>query len=247
MHILSIVNPKGGGGKTTSAVSIAAALGETGQKVLLIDLDPQAGASLSLGARDRGDGLLKALYKTTGFLPVATNAPGVSLVASGQALAAARRHFSGEIGSGLFKRSLERTEGDWEWILIDCPPGDDILSLSALRAAEHVVIPVETSYLGLTGLWQLIDTIGELRKDGGRAEILAVIPCRAHPGQPPHQKIMDKLEKLFPDRVTPVVREDENLALAPASGVPVTLYAPDSTGASDYRAVVEFLSALLRK
>jgi chromosome partitioning protein len=246
MHTLAIVNPKGGGGKSTTAVNLAAVLGETGEKVLVIDVDPQAGASLSLGVRDRGESILKAMHKTTGFVPVETKVPRVSLVASGRSLAAARRHFSGEIGSGLFKRCLDRTEGDWEWVIIDCPPGDDILILSALRAAEHVLIPVETTYLGLTGLWQIIDIIEELRREGGRAEIMAVIPCRARPGQPPHLKIMDKLEKLFPGRLTPVVREDENIAAAPASGLPVTLYAPGSTGAADYRAVVDFLHAILR-
>jgi chromosome partitioning protein len=246
MQVLAIVNPKGGGGKTTSAVTIAALLGEAGQRVLLIDLDPQAGASLSLGVRDTGDAVLQSLHKSTGLPVRSTKARGVSLVPSGRALSAARRHFSGEIGSGLFKRSLERTEGDWDWAVIDCPPGDDILILSALRAAAHVLIPVETTYLGLTGLWQIIDTIEARRSDGGRAEILAVIPCRAHPGQPQHREIMEKLCKLFPGRVTPVVREDESVAVAPASGLPVFTTAPESTGARDYRAVVEFLQGLLR-
>ena len=247
MNILAIVNPKGGGGKTTSAVSIAAVLGAMGQRVLLIDLDPQAGASLSLGVRDPGESILQAMHRTTAFPVVPTKAPGVSLVPSGHALTAARQHFSGEIGAGLFKRCLDRTENDREWVIIDCPPGDDILILGALRAAEHVLIPLETTYLGLTGLWQIIDTIEEMRNDGGRAEILAVIPCRAHPERPHHRKIMEKLGNLFPRRVTPFVREDDDIAMAPSAGLPITLYAPGSAGTADYRRVVDFLQGILRE
>jgi cellulose biosynthesis protein BcsQ len=104
---------------------------------------------------------------------------------------------------------------------------------------------VETSYLRLTGRWQIINTIEERRGDGVRAEILAFIPCRARPKQPRHRKIMEKLCRPFPGRVTPVAREDESVAAAPASGLPVTACAPGSTGAEEYRAAARFLTGLL--
>ncbi len=239
--VISIINHKGGVGKTTSAVNIAAGLGELGEKVLLIDVDPQGSASLSLGVRSEGEELLHAL-RTTGPLPVTPSvAPGVDLVPSGPTFAEARHRFSGEVGRELMKRCMARTEGDWQWVIFDCPPTLEILTQNALRASRYVVIPVEAHFLGLSGLQHMLAMIEAEKAHHPGLEISAVIPCRAHPRRRVHQQIMAELECLFPGHVSPIVRENVALTEAPGAGKPVFQYAPRSHGTEDYRAVTDWL------
>jgi chromosome partitioning protein len=157
----------------------------------------------------------------------------------------ARRRFSGVLGLELLRRCLERTPGDWDRVLIDCPPGEEILTIGALRASRYVLIPVEVHYLGLNGINQILKTILSVREANPHFEIGAVIPCRAHPRRIIHREIMEKLEALFPGKVSPLVRETVSLAEAPASGKSIFQYAPGSSGAADYREVIRWLEPRL--
>lgn len=242
MQIVSVANHKGGVGKTTSAVNIAACWGEAGGKVLLIDLDPQGSASMSYGVKNSGDDLLNALQKTIALPVVRTQAKGVDVIPSGPNLAAARQRFTGAIGKELLLRCLKATKGDWEKVIIDCPPSLGILTMTALQASRHVVIPVEANYLALSGLNQMMDAITHVGKDHLGLDIVAIIPCRAHPRRRIHRTIMIELERLFPGKVSPLVRENVALAEAPGLGKPIILYAPKSKGAEDYRQVALWLS-----
>ncbi len=145
------------------------------------------------------------------------------------------------LGAELFARCLERTQGDWDLVIIDCPPGPGILTLSALRVSKHVVVPIETNRLAINGLEQLIGTLDSMRRENHHAEILGIIACRAHPRRRVHRESMADLERRFPGRLAPFVRENVALAEAPAHGKPVTLYAPGSNGAEDYRRVTQWL------
>ncbi len=242
MQIIAVVNHKGGVGKTTSAVNIAACWGEMGQKVLLVDLDSQGSASLSFGIKDDGQEILNALQKSIALPVVHTQAEGVDLVPAGPYLANARQRFSGSIGKELLIRSLKQMPGGWEKIIIDCPPSLEILTLAALQASNQVIIPVEASYLALSGLQQMVDTVTSVGNDHPGLVIRAAIPCRAHPRRRVHQAIMEQLEKLYPGKVSPVVRENAALAEAPGRGQPVILSAPKSHGTEDYRRVALWLS-----
>jgi chromosome partitioning protein len=235
------MNHKGGVGKTTTAVNLAACWAERGMKVLLVDHDPQGSASTALNVSDDGYGLLQALQKSTALPVVATRMPGLSLVASGPGLGEARRRFSGSIGLELLRRCLDRTPGSWDRIVLDCPPGEDILTLGALCAADRILVPVEVHFLGLNGLQQVAALIASVRRHNPGLAIHSVIPCRAHPRRRIHREIMDRLEVLFPGRVSPVVRENVSLAEAPARGLPVILSDPKSNGANDYRTLAEWL------
>lgn len=241
-HIISVINHKGGVGKTTSAVNVAACLGEMNQQVLLIDIDPQGNATTSLGVENTGDDLLQAMQKSDALPVIATGAKGFDLVPSGPALVAARQRFSGVVGAELLRRCLQRTNGGWQWVLIDCPPSMGILTLNALLVSRHVLVPVEASYLGLQGLGQIVETVDSVRRQhSARARIEAVIPCRAHVRRKMHQEIMVKLARAFPQAVTPVIRENVALAEAPGHGKPVISYAPRSNGAHDYRQATQWL------
>ncbi len=239
--VIAFANHKGGVGKTTSAVNIASVLGEMGKRVLVVDVDPQGSASLHFGVRDQGTGFLHALEKSVAAPVLPTAVRGVDLIASGPALSEAAQRFSGVLGAELFARCLERTQGDWDLVIIDCPPGPGILTLSALRVSKHVVVPIETNRLAINGLEQLIGTLDSMRRENHHAEILGIIACRAHPRRRVHRESMADLERRFPGRLAPFVRENVALAEAPAHGKPVTLYAPGSNGAEDYRRVTQWL------
>ncbi|HET6489642.1 MAG TPA: ParA family protein [Syntrophales bacterium] len=245
VQVTAVMNHKGGVGKTTTAVNLAACWAEQGKKVLLVDHDPQGSASFALNVPVDGHGLLQALKKSTALPVAATRMPGLSLVPSGPGLGEARQRFSGGIGLELLRRCLDRTPGPWDRIVIDCPPGEDILTLGALRASGQVLVPVEVHFLGLNGLQQIAAIIGSVRRHNPGLAIHSIIPCRAHPRRRIHHEIMDRLEALFPGRVSPVVRENVSLAEAPARGLPVILSAPRSHGAFDYRAVAEWLEERL--
>lgn len=244
-EVIAVVNHKGGVGKTTSSVNIAACLGEKGKKGLLIDMDPQGSASLFLGIQDNGASFLQALQATAPLPWRPTKAPGVDLVPSGPDLAAARERFSGAIGADLLSRCLARTDGQWEWVLVDCPPGLEVLTINALRAARHVIVPVEASYLALHGISQILETVQELVNAGCDLKIRAVVPCRAHPRRRVHQEVMKVIESEFPGLVTPIVRECVALVEASGRKGPVVITAPRSSGAVDYRAVTDWLVARL--
>ncbi|MEA3547557.1 MAG: ParA family protein [Thermodesulfobacteriota bacterium] len=245
--IVSVINHKGGVGKTTSVVSIAACLGQMGKKVLVVDIDPQGSASVSLGFHDSGGSILNA-FKGAGSLPVVeTKAPGVALVPSGPEFAEARHRFSGSIGSNILERCLRNTEGKWSWIIIDCPPTLEILTLNALNSSRHVIVPVEAHFLGLNGLNQIKTAVEAAGKKNKQLAIEAVVPCRAHLRRRVHREVMAELEKIFPGRVAPAVRENVSLAEAPGRGLPIILYAPKSIGAEDYKRVSRWLSKKIKK
>lgn len=242
MQVISVANLKGGVGKTTSSVNIAACWGEAGRKVLLIDLDPQGSATMSLGVKDDGKGLLEALQKTTALPVVNTGAEGVDMVPSGPEFVAARQRFTGAIVNELLLRCLKRTNGDWEKVIIDCPPSLGVLTMAALWASDRVIVPVEASFLAMNGLSQMMETIRSVSLNNHRLALGAIIPCRAHPRRKVHESITARLEELFPGKVSPPVRENVALTEAPGSGKPVILFASRSHGAEDYRQVSSWLS-----
>ena len=239
MQVISIANHKGGVGKTTSAVNIAACWGEAGKKVLLIDMDPQGSASMSFGITNDGDGLLHALQRSAALPVVSTQVKDVDVVPSGPNLVVARQLFTGSLGKELLLRCIKQTQGDWEKVIIDCPPSLGVLTVTSLWASKYAVVPVETNYLALRGLTQMVESV---KRDRPGIEITAIIPCRAHPRRRIHQEILERLEELFPGRVSPVVRENVALAEAPSLGKPVTFYAPRSHGAEDYRNIALWLA-----
>ncbi len=252
-QVISVVNLKGGVGKTTSAVNIAACWGEIGKKVLLIDLDPQGSASLSVGISNEGNELLQALQNTTALPVVSTDIPGVDLVPSGIALATAGQWLSGDEAVNILTPCIEQTYlpagrlGNWDHIIIDCPPSLGVLSNNALMASQHVFVPVEASFLGLNGVKQMITAIDSVKIHNPYIKIEAVIPCRAHRRRRIHWDIMDKLKEMFPGRVSPIIRENVSLAEAPGHGKPVIMSSRVSKGADDYRLVTLWLDERMNR
>jgi chromosome partitioning protein len=196
---------------------------------------------LSFGIDDDGNALLQALQKTTALPVLSTKASGVDLVPAGRKVAEARQRFVGAIGSELLIRCLRHTEGEWDFVIIDCPPSLGILTMNALKASAHVVIPVEANYLSYHGLSQMFQAVNTFRSQNPVLAIRAIIPCRAQARRRIHGEFLEMMEKLLPGGIGPMIRENVSLAEAPGSGLPVVLYFPNSNGAYDYRRAAQWL------
>ncbi len=249
MNIIAIANQKGGCGKTTTAINLAAELGLQDRRVLLIDMDPQGHASLGLGIGDRD---LPGLYEIfsdeislyDAILPDIVD--GVDLVPANIALAAVEPLLTDQ--PGRERQLLEHIEplgGLYDYILIDCPPSLGLLSVNALRAAGQVLAPVETSLFAFDGIQRLQDIV-DLLQDKYRIELpIKVVPTMFDPHTRFAQTILQQIREQLPvglsgTRIRHTVRARE----AAYFGKPLVSYAPGSTARDDYRRLAsEMLSA----
>jgi len=239
MRVISITAQKGGVGKTTTAVNLAAALGELGERVLVIDLDVQANATVWLGY-EPGDGLLEVLTEEASLelIAVPTASPGVDCVPAGAGLGNLEKLLAAEPGSEtLLRMAMDQLPRDrWTYVLLDCPPALGLVTLNALTAAREVLAPVETKTMALQGLAALLDTVERVRKRlNRRLRVSAIVPCRVVRTRL-SRDILAALHERFPDLVTDAfVRENARLAEAPSYRMPILTYDPSSYGAEDFR------------
>lgn len=250
MRTVAVSNQKGGSGKTTTAVNLAAALAETGARVLVLDLDAQASASAWLDKPDDGPGLLDVLTGNTSLAGMVrqTAVPGVSLIPASPWLIQADQALAGEVGrETLLRTAVESLPANLaDVLLMDCPPTLGLLSLSALVAADEVLVPVEARVMALAGLVSLLDTVERVkRRLNPRLRVSAVLACRVDLRTNLSRDVVAQLrERLGALVLEPVIRENVRLAEAPSYSRPITLYAPDSAGAEDYRAAARAFNAL---
>jgi chromosome partitioning protein len=243
MRVIALSNNKGGSGKTTTTVSLASTFAERGLRVLVIDLDPQGSATEWLGGRESSTGLVE--FSTGGIrvskLVGKSTAPGVDLVPTSLALAPPGEFNKTEAGLAIV-RGIARLPDYWDLILIDTPPTLGHLSLAPLIAADVVVIPVEAHALALPGVATVVASIERARKHvNRRLELLGIIACRVTATRHAREVIV-RLESEFGAAVLEhSVREAIEIAEAPSARLPITLYAPASQVANDYRGVADEL------
>lgn len=250
---IAVTNQKGGSGKTTTTVNVAAALGEAGHRVLVVDLDPQASASGWCGVRDGGSGLFELFANYDHFLATKgisslvqeTALSGVDLIASGPTLARAEKALASEPGAAdIFRDALKELPPRWDFVLVDCPPSLGLLTISALNAADGALVAAAAHPLTLDGLANLMQTIKRVQERMNPGlQILGVLVCRLKRTNL-SRDVVTHLRERFGDLVLEVmVRENERLAEAPSHGLPITAYDTHSAGAEDYRAVAKELLA----
>jgi chromosome partitioning protein len=250
MRTVAVSNQKGGSGKTTTAVNMAAALAETGARVLVLDLDAQASASAWFGQVDDSMGLLDVLTGSARLVDLVrpTSVPGVSLIPASAWLIQADQTLAGEVGRETLLRAAVDTlpAADYDFLLVDCPPTLGLLSLSALVACREVLVPVEARVMALAGLVSLWQTVERVRlRLNPRLHVSAVLACRVDARTNLSRDVVAQLRERFgPLVLEPVIRENVRLAEAPSHAQPITVYAPDSAGAADYRAAARAFLAV---
>jgi chromosome partitioning protein len=243
LRTIAITNQKGGSGKTTTAVNLAAALGEQGHRILLLDLDPQASASAWLGCTNGDRGVLGVFTNNVHLSDLArrTNVPNVDIVPASTWLVGVDKAMAAEVGSEtLLRQAFAHLEDHWTYVLVDCPPTLGFLSVAALVACQAILVPVETRVMALGGLAALIRTVELVRERlNSHLRVSGIIACRVDLRTNLSRTILVRLRERFGDLLLQhFVRENVRLAEAPSFEQPITVYAPESSGAADYRAVV---------
>lgn len=243
MRTIAVSNSKGGSAKTTTTVNVAAALGELGYRVLVIDMDPQGSASAWLGVEGEIEGVAEAIEgrRSLAELLYETSAPGVVLVAASPTLVVSDPREETRIALG-FMRAMDRLPALWDVVLVDCPPSLGYLAIAPLSVCAEVLIPVEAHVLAVTGLSGMLETMDRVRRRLNPSLRLAgVLACRVN--RTTHaREIVARLADQFNDSfMTTSVRDSIRLAEAPSVQLPITLYASKSAGAEDYRAVAREL------
>ncbi len=247
-RIIALANQKGGVGKTTSAVNLAASLGILGKKVLLVDLDPQGSATSSLGISKKALRFSAAdlLIKGCNFdnVRIKTRFKGMDLIPANVSLAATEFDLiEAEGGEIALRRALSTARDDYDFIILDCPPSLGMLTVNAMIASDGVIIPMQCEFFALEGLVQLMTTIQQLRRRyNPHLAIVGILATMFNARMELATDVLAELKRHYPDRVfeTTITRH-ERLSEAPGFGMPVHYHDAEAPGAEEYLQVAKEL------
>ena len=245
-RILAVVNQKGGVGKSTTAVNLAACLGEIGQRVLLVDLDPQGNATsgfgLSRSQREHciydallGDVSIEALIEPVEIEHVFVVPATIQLAGAEIELVSA---FSRE---SKLRRVLDPVLGDFDFVIIDCPPSLGLLTVNALTAAQGLIIPIQCEYYALEGLSKLLDSVRLVKAHlNAHLEIFGVVMTMYDSRTRLSQQVVDEVRDFFDNEVfSTLIPRTVRLSEAPSFGQPIIMYDPAGKGALAYRSLAK--------
>jgi len=245
-RVIAIANPKGGCGKTTTAINLGAFLADMNRKALLVDLDPQCNASIGLGIKphllnlsacdlfnDTGTSVNELIYRTS-LLNLGV-IPAKSSLIDGEGKLRTQR------GAALIlRKKLKPVTSKYNYILLDCDPSLGVLTLNALASSKEVIIPVQTQFYALRGLTQLLNLINTVKEKANPELSIRVLATMYDVRTNLSHYILEELQKHFKDRLfSTIIPVSTKLAEAPSSGLPINKYAPDSKGAVAYKQLAE--------
>ncbi len=246
--IICIANQKGGVGKTTTAVNLSACVAQLGKRVLLVDMDPQGNTTSGLGVNknklessvydvlinevDVADAIRDTMIDTLKLLPARVELAGaevelVNLLAREQRL----------------KNAIAPVRDQFDYVFVDCPPSLGLLTLNALNMADTLLVPIQCEYYALEGLSQLMNTVKLIRRNlNPRLEVEGVVLTMYDGRTNLSQQVVGEVKRFFKNKVyDTIIPRSVRLGEAPSFGLPITLYAPKSTGAAAYSTLAEEL------
>ena len=243
---IAIVNQKGGVGKTTTCVNLAAALVEQGQRILLCDFDPQANSTSGMGVdKTLSKGIYNVMINEVTTQEALVRTKYGDVLPSNKALAGAGIELIGmEDREHLLKKALDQVADDYDYIFIDCPPSLELLTLNALCAADTILVPVQGEYFALEGLSDLMNTVRIVRRSlNPKLELEGVLLTMFDGRTNLALQVAEEVKHYFPGQVyATVIPRNVRLSEAPSHGKPITTYDRSSRGAEAYTALaVEFL------
>ena len=242
--VLALANQKGGVGKTTTAISLGAALAGRGHPVLIVDIDAQANATAGLGLRaPAGASTYQLLLEEAPLadLVLPTACERLSIVPSTSDLAGAEVELATMMAREYrLKRALEGAIGGYSFVIMDCPPSFGLLTVNALTAAQEVIAPVQCEYLALEGLGQLIQTLELVRRNLNRDLRLRGLLLTMYDRRTSlSQQVAEEVRRHFPNTFRAVIPRSVRLSEAPSHGLPISAYDSRSSGCAAYDALAD--------
>ena len=248
LRIIAVCNQKGGVGKTTTVVNLSACLAERGKKVLVVDADAQGNTTSGLGLEKNN--IANTLYNVLlGEISAKdalqeTIADDVDLIPSNMNLSGAEIELIGIDGREyIMKECIKEIQGNYDYVIIDCPPSLGLVTLNALTAADTVLVPVQCEYFALEGMEQLFHTIGLVQKRLNPAlEVEGVVFTMFDSRTNLSLEVVEEVKKVLkPSMYSAIVPRHVRLGEAPSYGLPITIYDSKSKGAESYRELAEMV------
>ncbi len=244
--VISIANQKGGVGKTTTTINLSAALAEKGKRILIIDIDPQGNTSSGFGVdKNQRENTVYELilgYSSINEAIVHNVIPNLDLIPSNVNLAGAEIELIDKSHKeAILKKELDFVQEDYDYILIDCPPSLNVLTVNAMVASDAVLVPIQCEFYALEGLSQLIHTINLVRERlNPKLDIEGIVFTMYDSRTNLSQQVVENVREHVTQKIyNTMIPRNVRLAEAPSYGEPITVYDSKSVGAESYRALAE--------